>query len=137
MIVERIPLTEFHARLKSQGVSSREHSAVKCPICGTVQSIASLIGAGDVPEFAENHIGFSCEGRISKAGPWPAEKDESKAAKARRLVRGCDWSLGGLFQLHQMVVVMNDGSEIPVFAPATAEEAQELERAITHRKATA
>lgn len=124
--METIDVTEFHRRMKAQGVSSREHIAFKCPICSTVQSMASLIRAGDSQDAAEKHIGFSCEGRVSGSGEWPSKKDNSAKAKARRLVRGCNWTLGGLFQLHNLTVTTPSGDQ-PSFELATPDEAKELE----------
>ena len=124
--IEVIGLPAFHARLHAQGVADRNHNAFVCPICGTVQSMASLVEAGATPEKAESIIGFSCEGRLTKAGPF-------KKANAGR-VRGCDWSLGGLFRLHRLEV--NDGTRMhPMFELATAEQAQTLASAIEARRA--
>lgn len=130
-MVERITVEELHARLKAQGVSAREHAASVCPACGTVQSIASLVRAGVDPERAETAMGFSCEGRWTKAGQWPSDKDKSAKAKVRRAVRGCDWTLGGLFRIHRLEVLTPDGKAHPFFEIATAEQAQALERSLT------
>lgn len=126
MTVERISHEEFLQRLKTQGVS-REHLALVCPICGTVQSMASLVKAGARPEEVDGLFGFSCEGRFSHAGPWPSESATTEAARQRRLVRGCDWTLGGLLHLHQLEVMTEDGPR-PCFELATPEQAAELER---------
>ena len=128
MAVEQITFEEFHIRAKAQGVSAREHIAFVCVVCGTVQSIASLIKAGAAPEKAEGFLGFSCEGRVSSAGPWPSKRDKSVKAKQRRLVRGCNWSLGGLFKIHQLEVVTDKGPQ-PSFVLATPEQAHALESA--------
>jgi hypothetical protein len=128
---EKIPVAEFHARLRAQGVSDRIHAAVICPVCGTVQSIASLIRAGATPDEAENKIGFSCEGRLTGAGPWPSAKDESEKAVERRSVRGCDWTLGGLFTIHELEVITEDGKSHPSFTVATPAVAQALETKMT------
>lgn len=125
---ERITLAEAHARFKAQGVSGDKHIAFVCPICGTVQSMASLIAAGCKAEKVEGYVGFSCEGRFSGAGPWVSEKDKSDKAEKRRAIRGCDWTLGGLLHLHELEVVFPDRAERPTFVIATAEQAQELER---------
>lgn len=130
--MEKITVEEAHSRFRAQGVSAREHIAFKCVICGTVQSMASLIKAGCKPEQAENCIGFSCEGRFSDAGPWPSEKSRSKASIERRKVRGCDWTLGGFFKLHKLSVICEDGKESPTFEIATAKEAQALEALMTN-----
>jgi hypothetical protein len=130
-VVEKISIAELHERFKAQGVKSREHIAFKCVVCGTVQSIASLKKAGLPSDRCENIVGFSCEGRVTGAGPWPSEKDKSAKAAARRLVRGCDWTLGGLLTIHELIVVDTEGREHPRFVPANAEEAQALERLMT------
>jgi hypothetical protein len=121
MSVEQISIAEIHARFKAQGVSAREHIATKCPICGTVQSIASLMRAGCGAERVETAIGFSCEGRFSKAGPWRPNDEE------RAKVRGCDWTLGGLLSLHVLEVVTEEGQHQPYFQVATPDEAKALE----------
>jgi hypothetical protein len=129
MAVEQITVEEFHVRAKAQGVSAREHIAFVCVVCGTVQSMASLIKAGAAPERVELLVGFSCEGRLRNAGPWLGDSDKSHKAKSRRKVRGCDWTLGGLFTIHQLEVVDDKGPH-PRFKFATPEQAHALESAI-------
>lgn len=114
-MADQMTIPEFHAALKSQGVSSHEHFAFICPACGTVQSGRDLMKATGKP-FAEieRHLGFSCIGRFTGAGP---------VEKKRGGQRGCDWTLGGLLRIHSLEVV--DGDErYPRFALATAEQAQ-------------
>lgn len=132
-IMERITIEQLHERFKAQGVSAREHIAFKCPVCGTVQSIASLTKAGAPPAKIENFVGFSCEGRFSNAGPWPSDKRKGRAFDARRAVRGCDWTLGGLFRIHNLEVINAEGVPQPTFEVASAEEAQALERLMALR----
>ncbi len=127
MTIEVIPLAEAHARMKAQAVSSQKHYAFKCPICGTVQSMMSLVKAGAKPDTAHEYIAFSCEGRFSGAGPTASEKDRSAKAKARRQLRGCDWTLGGLFQLHKLEISYPDGKQRPSFEIVSGEEARALE----------
>lgn len=119
MNLEQITVGEFHQRCKAQGVSGRMHVALKCPVCGTVQSLTSLDRAGVPAGKQEHYIGFSCVGRFTNAGPW--KKDEPPG-------RGCDWTLGGLFRIHKLEVITADGEKHPTFEIATAEEAQALER---------
>lgn len=112
--VKIITVEEFHAALKDQGVP-REHLAFKCPMCGTVQSAQDLIKAGAGKTFADvaGYLGFSCVGRFTGAGAPRKSHDGSP----------CNWSLGGLFQLHKLEVVDEDGKHFPHFEPATAAEA--------------
>ena len=119
--MQTMTIPEFHAAIKAQGVGSTDHAALVCPICKTVQSMASLKHAGATPEQAEKFIGFSCEGRLTGAGPWP----NNPSAK-RKKVRGCDWSLGGLFKLHNLEVVDEEGTKHPRFELATKDQAQSL-----------
>lgn len=119
MSVEKIPHAEFVRRLKEQGVE-REHSAFVCPVCGTVQSMASLAKAGVPDDKIELQIGYSCEGRWTDAGPWPRSP-----AAARASHRGCDWTLGGLFTIHRLEVEMEDKAH-PVFDIASREQAEVL-----------
>jgi hypothetical protein len=114
--MEKISLEEFHTRLKAQGLP-REHLAFKCVMCGTVQSTASFAAAGAPGDASERYIGFSCIGRITNAGPH--QKNQPPG-------RGCDWSLGGLFRIHQLEIIDADGKHHPHFELATAEEARAL-----------
>lgn len=111
---------ELHAEMKAQGAPTREDIAFKCVICGTVQSIRSLKAAGLTLDQAERQIGFSCEGRERGAGP----AKDGKPGNPH--VRGCDWSLGGLFHLHRLEVTTPDGKTHPTFELATAAETIEL-----------
>jgi hypothetical protein len=126
-MTEQITVEQLHARFKAQGVSAREHIAFKCISCSTVQSMASLVKAGCPAAKAETQVGFSCEGRWSNAGPWPSDKRKDGKSDARRKVRGCDWTLGGLLRLHKIEVIDTDGKPQPIFEIASAEEAQRLE----------
>lgn len=71
-------------------------------------------------------IGFACEGRLTDAGPYPAASDKSRKAQARRNKRGCDWTLGGLFKLHELEVETPDGEVHPRFQVASRDEASAL-----------
>lgn len=126
MSVRTMTVDELHATLRGQGVSAREHVAVKCPICGTVQSLADFADAGVMADTAERQIAFSCIGRWTNSG---------RHQHGTPPGRGCDWTLGGLFQLHRLEVVTPDGKHHPRFEPATAEEAQAHERDRALRKA--
>lgn len=111
-------LQEFHEALKAQGVSSHMDFALKCPMCGTVQSGVDLIAAGAGADFdaVEKYLGFSCVGRWTGAGS-PRKAPDGKP---------CNWTLGGLFSLHKLEVVTPDGKRHPRFEPATPAEAQAL-----------
>lgn len=111
-----IKLSEWLAELKAQGVP-KQHLAFKCPVCGTIQSAYDLIKAGAGKDFdeIEKYLGFSCVGRFTDAGPY--RKGKSPEGK------GCDWSLGGLFQLHELEVVDDEGKIHPRFVTATKDEA--------------
>lgn len=116
---ETISVEEFRTRLKAQTVSSRIHTALKCPMCATVQSIQSFICAGTEPEQAEKFIGFSCVGRVTGA-PSPRKEPDGEP---------CNWTLGGLLRMHDLEVVDEEGIKHPYFVVASPEEAQALEAA--------
>jgi len=118
MSLATIDLADFHLLLRSQSVP-REHTAFHCHMCGTVQSAADLIaaGAGDTFEEVEKYLGFSCVGRWTHRKPPPV-------ATAKGTQIGCNWTLGGLFQFHELAVRTPDGKTHPIFKPATPEEAQ-------------
>jgi hypothetical protein len=112
-----ITVDQFQLELKAQGVKSHHDFAFRCPVCKTVQSARDLIKAGAGQNFAqvEKYLAFSCVGRFTGAGAW--KKDEAPG-------RGCNWTLGGLFQLHKLTVTTPDGERHPRFELATPEEAQ-------------
>lgn len=114
-IRQTMTFQEFQTALKAQGVPL-EHMALRCPVCGTIQSALDLARAGAGATFAdvEKYLGFSCVGRFTGAGPWKRGEEPG---------RGCDWTLGGLFQLHTLEVVTEDGKHHPRFEPVSAEEA--------------
>ena len=66
----------------------------KCPSCGGVQTLSDFI-ENKVPEPGGKFY-FSCIGR------WVKD-------------RGCDWTLGGLFQIHTTEVIPKEGKPVPVF----------------------
>jgi len=111
----KMTIPEFHAALKAQGVP-RNDVAFKCVMCGKVQSMSDFIAVGRTPEEAERQIGFSCIGRWT--GGKPAISKEATQET------GCDWTLGGLFSLHTMEVIDEDGKAHPRFQLASQEEAQ-------------
>ena len=119
-----ITLEEYHNELKAQKVP-RDHLAVKCPVCGTIQSAFDLIAAGAGKDFeeVEKYLAFSCVGRWTKAGPF-----HRKGGKKSVPQTGCDWTLGGLFRLHNLEVITPDGKKHMRFECCTPEEAQQ------HRK---
>lgn len=108
---EQITLAQFKARLQAQGVPL-EHCAFRCVRCGHIQSAASLVRYLP-PEEAGNAAYYSCEGRYNKDV-------------------GCDWTLGGLFQIHTLEVLAKDTNSpvygilraVPVFEPASPEDAR-------------
>lgn len=66
----------------------------KCPACGGVQSKQDFIDANI--ENADSKFYFSCIGRWVKG-------------------KGCNWTLGGLLQIHKREVISEEGKLVPVF----------------------
>lgn len=121
MITMSIP--EFHDALKAQGVPSPEDLAFVCPGCRTVQSARDFIaaGAGGAFEEVEKYLGFSCVGRFTGADT-PRGVPDGKP---------CNWTLGGLFKIHELEVIDGDGKRHPRFLPASPERAQEHARRVS------
>lgn len=120
--MKSMTLAEFHDACKAQA-PSHDLIVFKCPMCGTLQNARDLIaaGAGKCFEEVEPYLAFSCVGRWTGAGT-PRKEPDGKP---------CDWTLGGLFPLHRLVVVTPGGEEHPRFELADKDEAD------THRAAQA
>lgn len=114
--MKTLTLDEFRAELKAQGVE-REDYAFKCPMCGTIQSGRMLINAGAGADFdaINGMVGFSCVGRFTRKTSPSIEKGKN---------HGCNWTLGGLFQMHTLEVITPDDVHHPHFEPASPEEAK-------------
>ena len=126
--MKTMTVPEFHAEMRAQRVV-RSHVALVCPMCKTVQSLASLtraMGPSSESDEVERYIGFSCIGRFTGAGPHRRGSPPG---------RGCDWTLGGLFRIHELEVVGDDGKHHMSFMPATPEQAkalmEEMEKAVS------
>lgn len=76
-----------------------------CPMCDTPQSAEDFMKAGVGIEDIPKYLGFSCIGRFTGKGT-PTEKNKGN---------GCNWTLGGLFSLHKVEVIMGDGTVYPSF----------------------
>ncbi|MBI5255396.1 MAG: hypothetical protein HY855_02775 [Burkholderiales bacterium] len=123
MTTTTMTLQEFHDACKAQSVPTL-HLAFKCPMCGTVQSAYDLIKAGAGHDFdaVEPYLAFSCVGRFTGAGSYK---------RGEKPGRGCNWTLGGLFQVHKFAVITPDGKTHPRFELATADEAKRHMEAAT------
>jgi hypothetical protein len=88
------------------GMNVRDWQFV-CPMCGTKQSVASLLAAGVPLDKVEGVIAYSCIGRFTGQG------DDGIAAKAegKPWDKGCNWTLGGLLQMHELEVLHPDGTK--------------------------
>jgi hypothetical protein len=96
--VKTYSLKEWRAKGKElYGTDDILEWPLVCPNCGTIQKGIDLLQEGMEADKALNYLGFSCIGRFN-----------SKNKK------GCDWSLGGLFQIHEVEIEM-DGDTRPVF----------------------
>lgn len=93
-----ITLEQFKKELKDQGKQKIEDVLFVCPRCKTPQCGQDFIdaGVGDNIDQVERYLAFSCIGRFSDK-------------------KGCDWTLGGLFQIHELEVETPDGKKHPRF----------------------
>lgn len=90
----KIPVSEWREKGKLLFGGSMENWKFKCPHCGQSQTLAEFRANGI--EKPEGKFYYSCIGRWVKS-------------------RGCNWTLGGLFQIHKTEVVDEDGDIIRVF----------------------
>lgn len=114
-----IPVAEFVAEAKKRFGEDAVKWQFVCPMCDTAQSAEDFYatgkfqrGTGELNKF----LGFSCIGRFTGQG------DEGIAAKNRgqKWDKGCNWTLGGLFQCHHIEIVGDDGKNHPHFDLAPA-----------------
>lgn len=115
--MKSITVAEYHSAFRAQRAARREQLAVVCPMCGTVQTAQDLIdaGAGKTFDDVEGYFGFSCIGRFTGKGS-PRKEQDGQA---------CNWTLGGLLQIHKLEVATPDGRSLPRFEAATPEQASE------------
>ena len=108
----KLTLSEFLDLLKAQKVP-KEQLSFQCPVCKTHQTAQDLIdaGAGATFEDVEKYLAFSCVGRWTNAGEF----------KEGREGLGCNWTLGGFFQLHELEVTAPEGEVHPRFLPSNYE----------------
>jgi len=67
-----------------------------CPMCNTAQSFNDLLQAGISEDDAQGYVAYSCIGRFNNKE------------------KGCNWTLGGLFSIHKLEVVNEEGTR-PMF----------------------
>lgn len=113
--MKTMTLDDFQAECMERFPSSLQ-TAVKCPMCETIQTAQDFINAGQGHSFddVQGLLGFSCIGRYTGAGT-PRAKPDGKP---------CNWTLGGLFRMHKLEVVTPDGKAHPHFELATKAEAE-------------
>lgn len=79
--------------------------AFKCPICETRIEVRDWQKAGS----KEGAVAFSCIGRY-------LDKKQEAFSK-KKVVKGkpCNYTLGGLFKIHTLEVIFDDGLIDPIF----------------------
>lgn len=82
-----------------------KHWRFVCPSCNTIQSAMDFYDAGVAQDTIQRQIAFSCIGRHTKG-------------------KGCDWTLGGLLQIHTLEVIFDNGPR-PVFEFAEVKLSQD------------
>ena len=104
MAVERIEVQEWLKIAAELFGSDPLDWKFKCASCGHEQSMREVKERHPTLEIDDikRWIHFSCEGR-----QW--------VCKRQKPVVGCDWTLGGLFQIHNIEVITPDGEAQPAF----------------------
>jgi len=98
--MRQIKLSKFRAACMERFPGGLLEVEFVCPSCKTVQTGNDLIKAGAGKDYDEvsGYFGFSCVGRFNKKA------------------KGCDWTLGGFFQIHTFEIVCDEtGSVRPCF----------------------
>jgi hypothetical protein len=92
----RLSVDEWNAEgVTRYGTPARKWKFV-CPSCKTVQTGQDLMDAGLSKDDTIKYLAFSCIGRFVRG-------------------KGCDWTLGGLFQIHTLEVTDEAGIAHPRF----------------------
>ncbi len=94
MQIKIIKKNEFIQIAESRFGPNSKNWKFICPKCKTIQSRQDFIDNGIEETIAQNQIGFSCIGRHIKE-------------------KGCNWTLGGLFQIHTLEI--DDNGELHPF----------------------
>ena len=112
-MTQEVTIEEFQDAMRAQDVPMAQVK-FECPMCGTHQSATDLIesGVGQSFDDVEKYLAFSCVGRWIEGSPSGLAVEEKSP-----LNNGCDWTLGGLFPICDLVVVTPDGEKHPRFRP--------------------
>lgn len=104
---------ELIAEMRARHGEDAKQWKFVCPMCKTPQCANDFYAAGFKPGTGEvnKYLGFSCIGRFTNAG-------EHK--KGTPPGKGCNWTLGGLFQIHELEVILPDGKKSPCMEIADA-----------------
>jgi len=83
-----------------------------CPMCNKVQSVQDFLNLKERmdEDTIRGHIGFSCIGTFNGRGTEILFNDNNEKSK-----HGCNYTLGGLFQIHTIEIKDNDGKTHPRF----------------------
>ena len=100
--VQEMTLAEWRAEGEKRFGPEVKEWKFKCPRCGNVQTARDFLELMTEEETMTCFY-FSCIGRWKEG-------------------TGCNWTLGGLFSIHKLVVVAEDAKRLPVFEFADVEE---------------
>lgn len=107
-------LTDFEFRLACvEQANSFAETVVVCPACKTLQMGQEFLDAGLSYDMARGMFGINCIGRYTGATS-PRKQPDGKP---------CDWTLGGLLQIHKLEVATPDGQTHPHFQLASINDA--------------
>ena len=106
--METMTLDQWKAKATELFGPDMKQWRFRCVRCRGVQTFQDFIDTGMKPDDAKNVFFFSCIGRWVKG-------------------RGCDWTLGGLFTIHQLEVIAEDGHRVPVFKFALPDASPRVE----------
>lgn len=96
MSKKTITLEEWQKEGKNLFGNNTQDWKFKCPNCGNIQSYKSIKEHNPEIKLNVDNITFNCEGRLNSK-------------------YGCDWTLGGLFQIHELEVIASENKIIKVF----------------------
>lgn len=95
--MKTVTLEDFQTEGERRFGKERKNWQLQCPQCKQAMIAEDYRAAGVLVDDINKYVGFSCVGRFNDGK------------------KGCDWTLGGLFQIHELEIQDEEGNMHPHF----------------------